>query len=86
MGLSTRKSIKRIEREIAMESEIGEEVQEQDWSEMSEMLYVVMISAHGLVRGNNMELGRDPDTGGQASPARRCAASRADHAPKSGSL
>lgn len=28
-------------------------------------LYIVMISAHGLVRGDNMELGRDSDTGGQ---------------------
>ena len=28
-------------------------------------LYVVMISLHGLVRGENMELGRDSDTGGQ---------------------
>ncbi|CAI5499798.1 unnamed protein product [Closterium sp. Naga37s-1] len=28
-------------------------------------LYIVMISIHGLVRGENMELGRDSDTGGQ---------------------
>ncbi len=28
-------------------------------------LYILMISAHGLIRGNNLELGRDPDTGGQ---------------------
>lgn len=28
-------------------------------------LYIVLISMHGLVRGQNMELGRDPDTGGQ---------------------
>lgn len=28
-------------------------------------LYVVMISVHGLVRGHNLELGRDADTGGQ---------------------
>ncbi|GLI58588.1 hypothetical protein VaNZ11_000193, partial [Volvox africanus] len=28
-------------------------------------LYVVLISLHGLVRGSRMELGRDPDTGGQ---------------------
>lgn len=27
--------------------------------------YVVMISMHGLVRGDRMELGKDPDTGGQ---------------------
>jgi len=28
-------------------------------------LYIVLISVHGLIRGNNMELGRDADTGGQ---------------------
>ena len=28
-------------------------------------LYIVLISVHGLIRGNNLELGRDADTGGQ---------------------
>ena len=28
-------------------------------------LYVLMISVHGLVRGEDIELGRDADTGGQ---------------------
>ncbi|KAE9601782.1 hypothetical protein Lal_00040873 [Lupinus albus] len=28
-------------------------------------LYIVLISIHGLIRGENMELGRDSDTGGQ---------------------
>eukprot|EP00878_Enallax_costatus_P003956 GHUV01004177.1.p1 GENE.GHUV01004177.1~~GHUV01004177.1.p1 ORF type:complete len:1210 (+),score=383.57 GHUV01004177.1:125-3754(+) len=28
-------------------------------------LYCVLISMHGLVRGDHMELGKDPDTGGQ---------------------
>jgi sucrose-phosphate synthase len=28
-------------------------------------LYLVLISLHGLVRGHEMELGRDADTGGQ---------------------
>mmetsp|Transcript_16474 Transcript_16474/g.45961 ORF Transcript_16474/g.45961 Transcript_16474/m.45961 type:complete len:1120 (+) Transcript_16474:427-3786(+) len=28
-------------------------------------LYIVLVSAHGLVRGDRMELGKDPDTGGQ---------------------
>ncbi|KAL3677567.1 hypothetical protein R1sor_027515 [Riccia sorocarpa] len=28
-------------------------------------LYIVLISLHGLVRGDSMELGRDSDTGGQ---------------------
>ncbi|XP_057453886.1 sucrose-phosphate synthase 4 [Lotus japonicus] len=38
------------------------------WSEdndKSRNLYIVLISVHGLVRGENMELGRDSDTGGQ---------------------
>lgn len=39
----------------------------QLWSEddNSRNLYIVLISIHGLVRGDNMELGRDSDTGGQ---------------------
>lgn len=28
-------------------------------------LYILMISVHGLIRGNDLELGRDADTGGQ---------------------
>ena len=28
-------------------------------------LYILLLSIHGLIRGENMELGRDPDTGGQ---------------------
>ncbi|KAL2243638.1 probable sucrose-phosphate synthase 1 [Sesamum indicum] len=28
-------------------------------------LYIILISLHGLIRGENMELGRDSDTGGQ---------------------
>ncbi|KAK3034316.1 hypothetical protein RJ639_032656 [Escallonia herrerae] len=37
------------------------------WSDedKSKHLYIVLISLHGLVRGDNMELGRDSDTGGQ---------------------
>lgn len=30
-----------------------------------EGLYIMLISIHGLVRGHNLELGRDADTGGQ---------------------
>ncbi|KAJ4713890.1 Sucrose-phosphate synthase family protein [Melia azedarach] len=40
----------------------------QIWSEddkSTRNLYIVLISMHGLVRGENMELGRDSDTGGQ---------------------
>ncbi len=28
-------------------------------------LYIVLVSVHGLIRGDNLELGRDADTGGQ---------------------
>jgi hypothetical protein len=28
---------------------------------------IVIISIHGLIRGENMELGRDSDTGGQVT-------------------
>ncbi len=28
-------------------------------------MYICLISIHGLIRGHDMELGRDPDTGGQ---------------------
>jgi sucrose-phosphate synthase len=28
-------------------------------------LYIVLISLHGLIRGDDLELGRDADTGGQ---------------------
>ncbi len=30
-------------------------------------LYILMISVHGLIRGKDMELGRDADTGGQTT-------------------
>ena len=30
-----------------------------------EGLYILLVSVHGLIRGNAPELGRDPDTGGQ---------------------
>ncbi|MGR9100909.1 MAG: HAD family hydrolase, partial [Gammaproteobacteria bacterium] len=28
-------------------------------------LYIALLSIHGLIRGHNLELGRDADTGGQ---------------------
>lgn len=34
-------------------------------SETRKPLYIVLISVHGLIRGHNLELGRDADTGGQ---------------------
>ena len=35
------------------------------WEHRVDRLYIILISMHGLVRGEGMELGRDPDTGGQ---------------------
>lgn len=32
---------------------------------MQDGLYIVLISIHGLIRGDRLELGRDADTGGQ---------------------
>ena len=29
-------------------------------------VYIALISVHGLIRANNLELGRDSDTGGQS--------------------
>nr|VFK44708.1 MAG: sucrose-phosphate synthase [Candidatus Kentron sp. TC] len=31
----------------------------------SDKLHIALISVHGLIRGDDLELGRDPDTGGQ---------------------
>lgn len=31
------------------------------------VVYILMISVHGLIRGRNLELGRDADTGGQTT-------------------
>ena len=31
----------------------------------SNKLYIQLYSLHGLIRGNDIELGRDADTGGQ---------------------
>ncbi|XP_054789508.1 sucrose-phosphate synthase 4-like [Prosopis cineraria] len=51
----SRKDIPRISSEMQL------------WSDdnKSRNLYIVLISIHGWVRGENMELGRDSDTGGQ---------------------
>ncbi len=37
----------------------------KNWDQEPEDLYIQMFSIHGLVRGENPELGRDADTGGQ---------------------
>jgi sucrose-phosphate synthase len=42
-------------------------------------LYLVLISVHGLVRGHNLELGRDSDTGGQTKYVIELARALAGH-------
>ncbi len=42
-------------------------------------LYIVLISVHGLVRGKNLELGRDADTGGQVKYVIELARSLGQH-------
>ncbi|XP_065849699.1 probable sucrose-phosphate synthase 1 [Euphorbia lathyris] len=39
----------------------------ENWAKQhkEKKFYIVLISLHGLIRGENMELGRDSDTGGQ---------------------
>ncbi|KAK4797664.1 hypothetical protein SAY86_029990 [Trapa natans] len=56
-GDSTRSRLPRISSVDAMEA----------WAtqQKGKKLYLVLISLHGLIRGENMELGRDSDTGGQ---------------------
>jgi sucrose-phosphate synthase len=31
----------------------------------NDKLYILLVSVHGLIRGHDLELGRDADTGGQ---------------------
>jgi sucrose-phosphate synthase len=42
-------------------------------------LYILMISVHGLIRSQNMELGRDADTGGQTTYVVELASALAKH-------
>ncbi|UCC57464.1 MAG: glycosyltransferase [Gammaproteobacteria bacterium] len=42
-------------------------------------LYVVLISVHGLIRGRDLELGRDADTGGQTRYVVELARALGDH-------
>lgn len=43
-------------------------------------LYIVLISVHGLIRGHNLELGRDADNGGQITYVVELARALAAHA------
>lgn len=42
-------------------------------------IYILMISIHGLMRGNDLELGRDADTGGQTKYVVELARALANH-------
>ncbi len=42
-------------------------------------LYILLVSIHGLIRGNNLELGRDADTGGQTKYVVELACALAQH-------
>lgn len=42
-------------------------------------LYILLISVHGLIRGDNLELGRDADTGGQTKYVVELARALADN-------
>ena len=44
-----------------------------------EKLYLLLISVHGLIRGHNLELGRDADTGGQIKYVVELARALGDH-------
>ncbi|XVE98403.1 hypothetical protein REPUB_Repub03eG0103700 [Reevesia pubescens] len=56
-GESNRGRLPRINSVDAMETWASQQ--------KGKKLYIVLISLHGLIRGENMELGRDSDTGGQ---------------------
>ncbi|MFS8005466.1 putative sucrose-phosphate synthase [Helianthus anomalus] len=56
-GVSTKGGMKRINSMDVLKNFATQQKEKK--------LYIVLISLHGLIRGENMELGRDSDTGGQ---------------------
>lgn len=48
-------------------------------SQPSDSLYILLISVHGLIRGENLELGVDADTGGQCTYVLDLAKALAEH-------
>ncbi|KAJ7541756.1 hypothetical protein O6H91_10G074800 [Diphasiastrum complanatum] len=63
--LSEGEKVDAVEGTGAKMSRIGSFVESWPDQQKGKRLYIVLISVHGLVRGDNMELGRDSDTGGQ---------------------
>jgi len=51
----------------------------QEEGKDSRGLYIVLVSVHGLIRGHNLELGRDADTGGQILYVVELARALAEH-------
>ena len=54
------------ERHVRSWSE-GAHRREETGGEVRQSLYIMSLTVHGLVRGTDIELGQDPDTGGQVS-------------------
>ncbi|HKJ76664.1 MAG TPA: HAD-IIB family hydrolase [Gammaproteobacteria bacterium] len=48
-------------------------------NDQGDKLYIQLISVHGLIRGHNLELGRDADTGGQVKYVVELARALAEH-------
>jgi len=48
-----------------MDDEVGNSRNGQKNNDENDGLFILLISIHGLIRGENLELGRDADTGGQ---------------------
>eukprot|EP01026_Neomeris_dumetosa_P042802 TRINITY_DN3573_c0_g1_i5.p1 TRINITY_DN3573_c0_g1~~TRINITY_DN3573_c0_g1_i5.p1 ORF type:complete len:1098 (-),score=219.39 TRINITY_DN3573_c0_g1_i5:655-3948(-) len=68
------------ENEVADDGVPGEQILVSDaFTARVNKLYIVLISLHGLVRGMDMELGKDPDTGGQVKYVVELARSLAYH-------
>ena len=44
--------------------------------------YILLVNVHGLMRGNNLELGRDEDTGGQTLYVTELAQALGKHPPQ----
>lgn len=70
--------LERAEQKLGMASIDGQDLPDP-FENRGDKLYVVLISMHGLVRGTRMELGRDPDTGGQVKYVVELARALSEH-------
>jgi len=55
-------------------------MKKQNLATKNKPLYIVLISVHGLIRGHDLELGRDADTGGQTKYVVELARALGEHA------